>query len=247
MEEVTEEWRPVVGYEGIYEVSNFGAVRSLDRTISDGSRRKGQLISQTLWGRSTQYLYVHLSKGGDRPTFTVHSLVCEAFHGARPLLHELTSADRGRVVVRHIDGDSLNNHATNLAWGTSSENMQDTLRQGRHFSQSKTECANGHPYTEENTIRRAGGWRQCRICHRASVTRRNADRRAQAPPNPECRARGLRVARENGCPNCGRSNALMRALHADGSRICRWEASGCCQTPSPITLADLTKPEWRVQ
>jgi hypothetical protein len=58
---------------------------------------------------------------GKVKTFLVHQVVCEAFHGAKPTAeHE----------VRHIDGDQLNNHATNLCWGTKAENAADRARHG---------------------------------------------------------------------------------------------------------------------
>jgi hypothetical protein len=56
----------------------------------------------------------------------VHRLVCEAFEGLPP------SPDHE---VRHLDGDRLNNHATNLRWGTRQENVRDTIRHGRAWSQ----------------------------------------------------------------------------------------------------------------
>jgi hypothetical protein len=76
-------WRPVVGFEGIYEVSNFGSVRSVDRVVvcHDGVkyRRRGQVISQQVTPKG--YRSVSLL-GGKK--FFVHRLVLEAFVGPRP-------------------------------------------------------------------------------------------------------------------------------------------------------------------
>lgn len=56
-----------------------------------------------------------------------HTLVCGAYHGAQPMGHE----------VRHLDGDHSNDHASNLAWGTHAENMQDAVKHGTHYTGAK--------------------------------------------------------------------------------------------------------------
>lgn len=114
---MTEEWRAVVGYEGQYEVSNLGRVRSLDRTakIRGGSFRavKGQELKPL--NHSCGYLAVSL---GHRNQKLIHVLVAEAFLGPRP----------GGSDVRHLDGDPRNNWVSNLSYGTRSENMRDVAR-----------------------------------------------------------------------------------------------------------------------
>lgn len=96
----TEEWKPVVGYEGLYEVSSLGRVRS----------RQG-LLRQSLANR---YPSVHLSRDGKQATHRVHRLVASAF---------IPNPD-GRETVNHIDGDRTNNAALNLEWVTTSENVR---------------------------------------------------------------------------------------------------------------------------
>ena len=116
--ESPEEWRPVVGYEGSYEVSDLGRVRSLDRVIIQNSRYgnphahpvKGRLLRP---GRSASgHLSVSLGRGNSR---FVHTLVAEAFIGARP----------AGMKVRHLDGDEANNRRDNLTYGTHGENGRD--------------------------------------------------------------------------------------------------------------------------
>lgn len=153
------EWRPVTGYEGLYEVSDGGQVRSLPRTTAGHAYGGGPLKPMLT---TTGYLQVHLWRDGKGRFPKVHQLVCEAFHGPRPVDHE----------VRHLNGDKTDNRASNLAWGTSRENHQDTLRHGTHRNASKTHCERGHEYTPENTYlsTRSDGRTQrvCRACKRES-------------------------------------------------------------------------------
>lgn len=116
-----EEWRPVVGYEGVYEVSSFGRVRSLSRWVRANSGwRKTEIryFTPSSSGRSKKYKRVLLrNPDKQRP---VHQLVLEAFVGPRPENCE----------VRHLDGDPSNNRLDNLAWGTKAENQADKIRHG---------------------------------------------------------------------------------------------------------------------
>lgn len=93
--ETIKRWRPVLGYEGRYEISGSGDVLSLARTLPDGRRRKARLL-KTFPMPDTGYLSVRLSKHGRARTRSVHQLVAEAFHGPRPPGHENT-----RDQVRH--------------------------------------------------------------------------------------------------------------------------------------------------
>ena len=116
-----EEWRPVVGYEGVYEVSSFGRVRSLDRWVkaNSGRRRTGvRYFTPSASGKNKKYKRVLLrNPDKQRP---VHHLVLEAFVGPRPEDCE----------ARHLDGNPGNNRLDNLAWGTKAENQADKIRHG---------------------------------------------------------------------------------------------------------------------
>lgn len=87
----------------------------------------------------------------------VHSLVAEHFVGARP---EGTD-------IRHLDGDKLNNAATNLAYGSRSENNLDQVMHGTHPEASKTHCKRGHEFTPDNTRIETTGARRCLTCARS--------------------------------------------------------------------------------
>lgn len=145
-----EMWKPVVGYEGLYEVSSHGRVKSIPRYRVRGGIRK------TTNNVRSGYPCLPLRKDGKTKMRTVHSLVMEAFVGPRP-----TGLD-----VRHLDGDPANCHLDNLCYGTKAENMQDIVRHGRHTLANKTHCPDGHEYTPENTYVYPSGHRQCRICSR---------------------------------------------------------------------------------
>lgn len=113
-----EEWRSVIGYEGFYEVSSFGAVRSVDRHVVDKQGRTRFLrgIQIRPQAQISGHLSAGLTRNGRKNTQRVHTLVMAAFKGPRPPGME----------VRHLDGDPTNNKVGNLEYGTSSENKLDT-------------------------------------------------------------------------------------------------------------------------
>jgi hypothetical protein len=118
---IVEQWKPVVGYEGVYEVSDLGRVRSLDRWVRVGSgrRRTGvRYFTPSPTGKNKKYKRVLLrNPDKNRP---VHQLVLEAFVGPRPKDCE----------VRHLDGNPSNNRLDNLDWGTKAENEADKIKHG---------------------------------------------------------------------------------------------------------------------
>ncbi len=147
----SERWKPVPGFEGRYEVSDHGRVRSLLRWRN----QPGPRLVRT-HPNPDGYLSVGLyAPDGSRVTFRVHGLVLLAFVGKRP----------EGLVTRHLDGDQANNHVSNLAYGTSSENNLDKTRHGTDHNTRKTHCPQGHPYNERNTCH-SGGRRHCRTCER---------------------------------------------------------------------------------
>lgn len=157
-----ERWKPVKGYEGIYEVSDHGRVRSVDRTVnySDGRvhRYKGKVLSAGLSKRGG-YPLVSLYTQGKNQSHYVHSLVAETFIGPR-----LEGTE-----VCHSDGNPTNNHVGNLRYGTSSDNELDKVRHGTHYNAAKMHCPLGHELFAENippSIAKLGR-RQCLACARA--------------------------------------------------------------------------------
>ena len=168
-----EEWRDIPGYEGMYQVSNLGQVRSIGRTVtrSDGQvhRYKGNILRTPLNQRG--YQVVNLCIQGKCQMRTVHSLVAETFIGTRPEGME----------VCHNDGSKTNNHVDNLRYGTSSENKLDNVRHGTHTNAAKTHCPLGHELFAENippSIAKLGK-RTCLACSRA---RRRVHRHPELKP-----------------------------------------------------------------
>ena len=111
-----ENWKPVVGYEGLYEVSDQGRVRSVDRITRDGRRWKGRVLSTSKV--SSGYLHTVLSVDGKYDHVYVHRLVADAF----------VPNPQGKLEVNHKDGNKKNNVASNLEWVTHSENGLHSFR-----------------------------------------------------------------------------------------------------------------------
>ncbi|MDW4457592.1 NUMOD4 domain-containing protein [Staphylococcus saprophyticus] len=125
-----EIWKDIKGYEGLYQVSDLGRVRSLDSIRMDSIGReklyKGQVLKQTTQkGRKRKVVY--LSENGKQTARTVHTLVMQAFVGAPP-------AD---MEVCHNDGDEGNNVLTNLRYDTKRNNQIDIYRYGSTPSAGK--------------------------------------------------------------------------------------------------------------
>ena len=125
-----ETWKPVVGFENLYEVSDLGRVRSVDRFIpgrwKTGQNRKGRVLS--LESHYGGYKQVQLCREGTITRKLVHRLVLEAFVGPCPLGLEAC----------HDDDDPANNRLTNLRWDTRSANNRDKLNRSRQTGQKLT-------------------------------------------------------------------------------------------------------------
>jgi len=120
-----EIWKAIPGFETKYEVSNYGNIRSLDRSVEVLSKSgknhkrvyKGKLLSP---GRKKDgHLTVVLKKGS--ASYQVHQLVMTAFVGPTP---------HGKEIL-HADGNPANNKLENLRYGTRSENILDVFRIGK--------------------------------------------------------------------------------------------------------------------
>lgn len=119
---MSEEWRDVVGYEGRYQVSSMGRVKSLERKVPkwDGERTvKERILKPCVKGSG--YLYVNLYAGGRTRAFYVHRLVCEAFH----------DNPDNKQQVNHLNEDKTDNRACNLEWCTAEENTNFGTRNER--------------------------------------------------------------------------------------------------------------------
>ena len=123
-----EIWKPIKGFEGLYEVSNMGNVRSLDRhVINDNQYRllKGKPKKPCL--TSDGYLITNLSKNGQVKTYFVHRLVAEAFIPNPNVL----------PFIDHINTIKTDNRVENLRWCTQKENCNNPLTREHNKNRPK--------------------------------------------------------------------------------------------------------------
>lgn len=119
-----EVWRPIVGYERLYEVSSRGRVRALEKIDGSGSKRKAKVLcpianSRKRW--NSAHYHVGLVKPGEaKKRYFIHRLVAEAF----------LPNPAGKPFVNHIDGNKWNNDARNLEWVTEEENRTHAYANG---------------------------------------------------------------------------------------------------------------------
>lgn len=120
-----EIWKDVKGYEGMYQVSDSGRVKSLARTVerSDGTVRPVCEKILTCSISTDGYVQCKLCSDGQYKTVKVHRLVAEAF---------LPKAEDG-FEVNHIDCDRRNNHVSNLEWMSHGDNVRYAISCGNHF------------------------------------------------------------------------------------------------------------------
>lgn len=163
-----EEWRSVVGFEGYYEVSDQGRVRSVDRRVThprSGTRLvRGRLMSPRQ--ESNGYMRLNLARGGGKKRVSLHVAVLEAFVGPRP---------EGMEGCHSPNPDKADNRLANLRWDTASENGRDRTRHGNNAQANKTHCPRGHPLEEPNIpqFSKRRGERSCLACQRAGSYARN--------------------------------------------------------------------------
>ena len=137
-------WSKVVGYEGLYEVSDCGFVRAIDRTVVNkhGFNRsiKGRALSQRA---RNGYLACNLCKNGVEKTHNVHRLVAIAF---------IPNPDK-KPQVNHIDGNKENNDISNLEWCTASENQKHASETGLKRALRGSECPSFKGYVIATNIK----------------------------------------------------------------------------------------------
>ena len=132
-----EEWRNIEGFDGRYQVSNLGHVKSTLFANRSCQKKRDKIIAPENNGRG--YLVVGLYKDGKRTNKYVHRLVADAFCERRG----------GRNYVNHLDHDTLNNNSLNLEWCTARENI--------HHSSTKMK-RNTAATTDDVCIYKRGYW-----------------------------------------------------------------------------------------
>jgi len=208
---VTKEvWRHVVGYRGVYMVSDMGRVLSLPRRRV--THLGGEFMSIPKILRQTPdrdgYLTVNLCVNSVRRKTRVHRAVLTAFHGDAPGAKHQSA---------HLNGVPSDNRATNLKWATAVENASHKKIHGTGshpnmgcFQRAKTHCVNGHQYSEENTYRDKHGYRSCRVCLRATRVR------CYKPV-----AGFIKCADRTHCPSGHEYDEANTHVYSNGHRACK--------------------------
>ena len=163
-------WVAIPGFEQLYEISEYGQVRSL---ITNSARRN-KTLNQNIQLYPTVTLYhlpntcintvlrsvnfkVYRNCKGHK--YRIHTLMMLSFVGPKPDNQE----------VRHLDDNKLNNNISNLVYGTSKQNSIDSVVNKTNYQSNKTHCPEGHPYDDKNTrwVKTAGRRpsRQCIACY----------------------------------------------------------------------------------
>jgi hypothetical protein len=116
-----EIWRDIQGYEGYYQVSNYGRVKSLERYVCAGSgNRYRQEMLLKVSPRGSGYVGTILHEHSIKTNFSVHRLVAQAF----------ISNPKNKPCINHKDGNKLNNNVSNLEWVTYKENTAHAWKFG---------------------------------------------------------------------------------------------------------------------
>lgn len=126
-----ENWKPICGYDGYYEVSDLGRVRSVDRKVNTGIRfnpvkvQPGKILKQHI--KKSGYMTVDLSRENVVKTISVHRLVAMAF------LPKIPGCD----VVNHKNCNKADNRACNLEWCTAEYNREHAKENDRYYNPKK--------------------------------------------------------------------------------------------------------------
>jgi hypothetical protein len=127
---MSEIWRPVLEYEGYYEVSNLGRLRSVDRESTFYSKRHNDYVTRVFKGKLIEHI------GTDRDGYRKVTLAKDGVNRKRPMFRLVAEAfvnnpdPENKISVNHIDGVKTNDRAENLEWVTRSENMLHAYRTG---------------------------------------------------------------------------------------------------------------------
>lgn len=137
-----ETWKDILEYEGLYQVSNYGNVKSLKRTVKSRFKTRTVRERNLKLGKRGQYRTVTLSKNDNQKTFSVHRLVAMAFV---PNL-------KGENEVNHIDENPENNNFSNLEWVSHKENLHHTWERSPH-KKNHWSKSGGNKLTPEQVLK----------------------------------------------------------------------------------------------
>jgi hypothetical protein len=170
-----EYWLPVVGYEGLYEISDQGRVKALGRTrfyLGSPAENLEKILRPAKSGSGGRgRMHVCLTdRCGKTRMRAVSNLVLEAFVGPRP---------EGMIARHWPERDVSNNCLANLSWDTPSQNNLDRRFHGTDPMVNKTHCPKGHEYSGDNIKWKKNGARECRVCSNEANRRYRARKRLE--------------------------------------------------------------------
>ena len=142
------EWKPLVGYEGVYEVSNKGDVRRISKWNGHGKYIPCKNVLHSIL-KNDGYVYVTLQKNGMKSNHYIHRLVAKAFI-ENPNKYDF---------VNHLDYDRANNKVENLEWCTAQQNTSYSAKNMRH----------ARPHIKTNTGERYITYRESKKLYRVIV------------------------------------------------------------------------------
>ena len=158
-----EIWKDIKDYEGHYQISNFGRIKSIDRIIIYADHRIYKYKSKILKCELTKgYLTVKLYLATNKRAYRLNRLVAQAF----------IVNPKNKPEVNHRDGNKLNNHITNLEWMTFDENMAHSAKNGLSASGER----NGRSKLNEfqiNVIRKCSGLTNAELADIFTVSKSN--------------------------------------------------------------------------
>jgi hypothetical protein len=165
-----------------YEIAEFPGYRLSQQAEVLSLLSPEPLIKKAHLDKATGYLRVTLSRDGKEVNYPLHQLMAKVF---------LPPPGDPSMQVCHNDGVRTNLALSNLRWDYPVNNTADAIKHGTHHSvteANRTECDSGHEFTPQNTMRRKGKYgdvRKCKECHRISMARYRARRKAGLTATPE--------------------------------------------------------------
>lgn len=132
-----EEWKDIPGYEGLYQISSFGRVKSLAKKGGNNKNQKEHFMNFII----NRYVYVSLCKNSKNKQVLVHKLVANAF---------IPNPDH-LPFLNHIDYNKENNRVDNLEWCTAKENSQWSVEHNRQGQLKKNKPLSGHHYIQKRS------------------------------------------------------------------------------------------------